>query len=123
MVTFSLCMIVKDEEPVLARCIQSVHGIFDEIIIVDTGSTDNTKQIARQFTKRIYNFEWVDDFAKARNFSFSKSTKDFIMWLDADDIITDENREKILQLKNTLDPNTDMVTMKYDLGGGSVLHP
>ena len=67
MVGISLCMIVKNEEDVLARCLESVRGIADEIIVVDTGSTDKTVEIARQFTNQVYYFEWRDDFSAARN--------------------------------------------------------
>lgn len=108
-------MIVKNEEAVLNRCLECIHDIADEIIIVDTGSTDSTKRIARKHTKKIYEFKWVDDFAKARNYSFSLATKDYIMWLDADDVITKENREKLILLKNNLPSNFDIVTMKYNV--------
>ena len=64
-------MIVKNEEKTLGRCLDSVKDIVDEIIIVDTGSDDNTKKIASQYTKRIYDFKWNDDFAAARNYSFN----------------------------------------------------
>ena len=69
--TISLCMIVKNEERVLARCLDSVADLVDEIIIVDTGSTDATKEIAARYTEKIYDFVWQDHFAAARNFSFS----------------------------------------------------
>ena len=113
MITISLCMIVKNEEDVLERCLNSCKAIADEIIIVDTGSTDKTKEIAFKYTDKVYNFQWVDDFSKARNFAFSKATKDYQMWLDADDIITKENIDKILELKQNLNPNIDIVTFKY----------
>lgn len=99
MPTLSLCMIVKDEERVLARCLDSVRKAVDEIIIVDTGSTDQTKAIARKYTEAIYDFDWVDDFSAARNFSFSKATMDYLLWLDADDVITPENLCALLDLK------------------------
>ena len=86
MISISLCMIVKTEELVLGRCLDSVKKLVDEIVIVDTGSTDNTKNIAKEYTDKIYDFIWNDDFSAARNYSFSKGTKDFILWLDADDI-------------------------------------
>lgn len=113
MATISLCMIVKNEEKVLSRCLESVRDAVDEIIIIDTGSTDNTKEIARKYTDLIYDFEWIDDFSAARNFSFSKATMDYIMWLDADDVITSENKNKIIDLKKNL-INTDIIMMKYN---------
>lgn len=116
MATLSVCMIVKNEEKVLARCLQSVQGLADEIVIVDTGSTDATKDIARSFTSQVYDFEWVDDFAAARNFSFSKATKDYIMWLDADDVLLDDDREAFEQLMRTLPENTDVVMCRYHTG-------
>jgi glycosyltransferase involved in cell wall biosynthesis len=67
MVTLSVCMIVKDEEQHLEACLQSVKGIADEIIIVDTGSTDKTREIAKQYTPHVFHFDWCDDFSKARN--------------------------------------------------------
>jgi glycosyltransferase involved in cell wall biosynthesis len=109
-------MIVKNEEEVLARCLNSVKDIVDEIIIVDTGSTDKTKEIAMQFTDKVYDFEWIEDFAAARNFSFSKATSDYQMWLDADDIIDDENRKKLTDLKKDL--TADIYMLKYDVGRG-----
>ena len=64
----SLCLIVKDEEDVLYRCLESVANIVDEIIVVDTGSSDGTKEIAQKFQAKIYDFKWIDDFAAARNY-------------------------------------------------------
>lgn len=114
-VGISLCMIVKNEEDVLARCLSSVRGVADEIIIVDTGSTDRTKEIAVKFNAVIYDFEWIDDFAAARNFAFDKATKDYIMWLDADDFLKESDRLKWIDLKRTLPPETDSVMMHYHL--------
>ena len=114
MISISLCMIVKNEEQVLERCLLSVQDLVDEIIIVDTGSTDKTKQIASKFTPLIYDFQWIDDFAAARNFSFSKATKDYQMWLDADDIFVEEDRMKFKKLKEGLNNTIDMITMKYN---------
>ena len=115
MITLSLCMIVKNEHDTLARCLDCVRDIADEIIIVDTGSTDDTKEIAKKYTDKVYDFEWCYDFAKARNFSFSKATKDYIMWLDADDVILEQDREKLKILKKILTPDIDMVMLKYNL--------
>lgn len=113
MAEFSLCMIVRNEEKVLARCLDSVEKLFDEIIICDTGSNDSTKEIAAEYTKNIYDFEWCDDFSAARNFAFSKATKDYIVWLDADDIINNENLDKLLSLKKHLSSNVDIVMLPY----------
>lgn len=79
----SVAMIVKNEESCLARALESVKD-FDEIVIVDTGSTDNTKEIAKKYTDKIYDFEWCDDFSKARNFAADKCSGDWILSLDAD---------------------------------------
>ena len=116
MITLSLCVIVKDEEKVLKRCLDSVKDIVDEIIIVDTGSHDKTKDIAKQYTDKLYDFKWIDDFSKARNFSFSKATKDYIIWLDADDVILEDDRIKLLNLKKKLDKSIDIVLLKYNTG-------
>ena len=118
MITISLCMIVKNEEDVLKRCLESVKDLADEIIIVDTGSSDRTKEIAAEYTKRIYEIPWKDDFAWARNFSFSKAEMDFCMWMDADDVMTEENREKFKKLKEQLTNETDLVMMKYAAATG-----
>lgn len=115
MFTLSLCMIVKNEEDVIGRCLECVKDIVDEIIIVDTGSTDTTKDIAAKYTDKIYYFEWINDFSAARNFSFSKATKDYIMWLDADDVITAENINALKKLKETMDSSIDVIMMKYDV--------
>lgn len=115
MSTISLCMIVKNEEAVLARCLDSVAGLVDEIIIVDTGSTDKTMEIAEYYTDKVYSFAWVDDFAAARNYSFSKATMDYCMWLDADDVIDDSQREEFTKLKETLAPTIDFVMMRYSV--------
>lgn len=104
MISISLCMIVKNEEAVIARCLDSVKDLVDEMNIVDTGSTDNTKEIVKQYTNRIFDFKWIDNFAAARNFSFQQATKDYILWLDADDLLNIEEQEKFRVLKNTLSP-------------------
>lgn len=115
MISISLCMIVKNEEDVIGRCLECVKGVVDEIIIVDTGSTDSTIEIVKKYTNHIYHFNWVDDFSKARNYAFSKATKDYLMWLDADDIIFENDIINLKQLKNNLDTSVDMVMMKYNV--------
>ncbi len=113
MATISLCMIVKNEAAVLARCLESVGDAVDEIVIVDTGSSDQTKQIAAQFTDKIYDFLWCDDFSAARNFSFSKATMEFAFWLDADDVLMPADRQIFVAQKETLFDAADMVMMRY----------
>lgn len=113
MPTISLCMIVKNEEMHIARCLDSVAELVDEIIIVDTGSTDRTMEIASHYTQKIYSHPWSDDFSDARNDSFSRASMDYCMWLDADDILEETEKDHFLQLKQTLSPDVDMVMMKY----------
>jgi glycosyltransferase involved in cell wall biosynthesis len=115
MVSISLCMIVKNEEKVLGRCLESIKDIVDEINIVDTGSTDKTVEVAQTYTDRIFHFEWIQNFAAARNFSFQQATKDYILWLDADDIIQKEDQKKFLLLKQDLSNSVDSVSMEYHL--------
>jgi len=122
-IKISLCMIVRDEEESIERCLTSVRGIADEIIIMDTGSTDRTKEIVSRFTDQIYDFEWIDDFGAARNAAFSKATKDYILWLDADDVFEDKDRELFLELKRTLDTRVDSVMMHYVLAKDSAGNP
>lgn len=117
MASISLCMIVRNEEKVLGRCLSCVRGFADEIIIVDTGSTDRTKEIAFSFTDKVYDFKWKDDFAAARNFAFSRGTGDYLFWLDADDVIRQEEWRKLMDLKRRLDmERPDVVMMKYAVG-------
>lgn len=113
MVTISLCMIVKNEEKVLARCLDSICDLMDEIIIVDTGSDDRTREIAARYTDKIYDFEWIKDFSAARNFAFSKASCDYIYSADADEVLDEENREKFKALKEVLMPEVEIVQMYY----------
>lgn len=115
MPTISLCMIVRNEEKSLGRCLSSVADIVDEIVIVDTGSTDRTKEIAAGFGARIYDFEWVDNFAAARNYSFSLGTCDYLLWLDADDVIEEADRVRFKALKASLSSEYHAVSMTYIL--------
>lgn len=113
MIEISLCMIVKNEEKVLARCLDSIVDLMDEIIIVDTGSTDSTKEIAGRYTDKIYDFTWVDDFSAARNFAFSKATKEYIYSADADEVLDETNHKRFSELKQVLLPEIEVVQMKY----------
>jgi len=111
--TLTLCMIVRDEQDTLSRCLDSVAGVFDEIVIVDTGSKDATKEIAARRGARVVEFEWIDDFAAARNFAFAQGSSELLMWLDADDVLLPVERDKLLALKADLNPRIDAVSMVY----------
>lgn len=96
----SLCMIVKNEEAWLPGVLESARPHVDEIIVVDTGSSDRTVDIAKQFGAKVYDFEWIYDFAAARNFSFSKATGEWILWLDADDGIVSTKGRNLREIVN-----------------------
>lgn len=91
----TLCMIVKNEEETLRNCLVSVKDYVDEIVIVDTGSIDDTKSIALSYTDKVYDFVWGNDFSEARNFSISKASNDWILVLDADEMIIEYNLNSI----------------------------
>src|SRR5206468_11124295 len=101
--TVSLCMIVRNEERQIAECLAPVSGLFDEIVVVDTGSRDATKAIAAQFTPLVFDFPWCDDFAAARNETLRRSRGDWIFWLDADDRVAPENVARLGALLDRLD--------------------
>lgn len=86
MSAISLCMIVRNEELNIRRCLDSVKNYVDEMVIVDTGSADRTKAVCSEYGARIFDFEWKNDFAAARNFSLEKARGDWILWLDADEV-------------------------------------
>ncbi len=102
----SLCMIVKNEEKMLPGCLDSVKELADEMIIVDTGSTDRTKEIAMEYGARVIDFEWIDDFAAARNESIKHSTADWILYLDADERI---GKNSTGNLRNILETAPDEI--------------
>ena len=112
----SLCMIVRNEEESLGRCLDSVRDAVDEIIIVDTGSTDRTKEIASLYTDRIYDYAWCDDFSAARNKAFSYASKPFLMWMDADDVLEGSELPKLLALRERLAEEVDAVMLPYHCG-------
>lgn len=113
MPTISVVMIVKNEERCLEGCLDSLRGIADEMIVVDTGSTDATKAIAAKFADKIYDFTWTGRFCDARNFAFSKANCDYIYSADADELLDAENQEKFRVLKEALLPEIEIVQMYY----------
>lgn len=116
-------MIVKNEEQHLPGCLDSISDLVDEIIIVDTGSTDSTLAIAASYKAQIYHYKWSDDFSAAKNFAFAQATSDYILWLDADDCFRESDREKFLRLKETLPPEVDSVIMDYILAVDAAGNP
>ena len=95
MVRVSLTIIARDEERNLPHCLESVRGIFDEIVVVDTGSVDRTREIAHEHGARVFEFAWIDDFGAARNAALERVTGDYAFWLDADDVIEPPERGKL----------------------------
>lgn len=91
----SLCMIVKNEEANVPACLQSVADLVGEMILVDTGSTDRTREIGRSLGARVYDFAWVDDFAAARNESIRHATRPWVFWLDGDESLDEANRQRL----------------------------
>ena len=112
-VTLSVCLIVKDEERVLGRCLSAAVMFADELIVVDTGSKDRSREIAAQYTPLVYSEPWQNSFARARNYAASKAGGDFVMWLDADDVMHPEEIRKLIELKKRLTLQTDTVLMTY----------
>ena len=118
--SITLCMIVKDEEKYLDRCLRSVKGKVDEIIVVDTGSADSTVEIAKKHNADIQHFEWIDDFAAARNYSIRGVKTDYILVLDADEYL-DEKAD----LQQLLESGKDcyrLLLKNYQIAGNSVIH-
>jgi GT2 family glycosyltransferase/predicted Zn-dependent protease len=107
-----LCMIVKNEENHLGPCLDSAADLFDEIVIVDTGSADRTKEIAGRYGARLADFPWADSFSAARNEGLRHATRRWIMWLDADDRLDEINRTRLRELFRSLGDERDAYAMK-----------
>ena len=116
MSSISLCMIVKNEEEKIERCLKSLLPYGFEIIIVDTGSTDNTKEVARKYTPNVYDFSWNDNFSEARNFSLSKASNEWIFVLDSDEWIKSLDVEELLYFMNHLSHAAGAVTRENITG-------
>jgi glycosyltransferase involved in cell wall biosynthesis len=98
----SLCMIVRNEAACLARCLESVRSLVQEINVVDTGSTDTSQTIAAGHGAKVYDFPWRDDFAAARNEALRHASQPWVLSMDADDVVDDVNRAKLAELISTL---------------------
>lgn len=123
----SLTMIVKDEAEFLRGCLESVEGIADEIIIVDTGSTDGTIDIAKEFTNNVFTYKWNDDFASARNEALKKANAKWILYLDADERLNVTDKDKFREFLANLDEsiggiNCIIESEHYKLDGSSEIH-
>lgn len=103
----SLCMIVRDSARTLGACLESIRPWVDEMIVVDTGSKDDTKEIAARFGAKVFDFPWVDSFAAARNESLKHATGEWVFWMDSDDVIDADNGRKLRELvrREPHDPN------------------
>ena len=113
-------MIVKNEELNLAKCLMSVKPVADEIIVVDTGSTDKTKAIASALGAKVFDFPWTNDFSEARNYSLSKASGDWILVLDADEMVSPLDHDKLKKLINRKAEKRvayTMVTRNYTRSG------
>lgn len=95
-----LAVIAKNEEKNMSQWFESVKGLFDQYVFVDTGSTDKTVEIAKEYGLEVHHFDWIKDFSAARNFAFSKAKTDYICWLDLDDVL--ENREGFILFRDTV---------------------
>lgn len=109
----SLCMIVRDEERWITACLESVRGVVDEMIVVDTGSRDLTPDLAERCGARVYACAWNDDFAAARNFSLDRASGDWILWLDADERLDPANRRSIRDVLGTDKWLASLVVVNY----------
>lgn len=115
-ITLSLCMIVKNEGAHMARCLSSLKPVVDEIIVVDTGSTDETKMLSEVFGAKVFDYAWADDFAAARNFSLSKARGRWILVMDADEVISPLDYRRLKQLlrkQRTADVAFSVMTRNY----------
>jgi glycosyltransferase involved in cell wall biosynthesis len=111
----SVALIVRNNEDTLNECLSSIKSFADEIIIVDTGSTDKTKEIASKHTPFLFDFSWCDDFSAARNYALKKCTRDYRMMIDSDDFVSKSEALKLKQLKKSFHLY-DMIQIKYRYG-------
>lgn len=118
MSTISACLIVKNESAHLARCLDSLVGWVDEIIVVDTGSTDDTVAIARRYTSHVHFFRWCDDFSAARNAALQYATQDWILIVDADHEVPEVTRSLIPLYLAKQDATTPCVLLFRQLTQG-----
>lgn len=121
--SLSVCIIVKDEGEGFRRALRNLHLFADEIVVVDTGSRDNTVEVAKEYTPHVLHFPWIDDFSAARNFSIDHATGTHFMWLDSDDEISEEDASRLRQHFAALQEDVEVVYLPYvysqDAGGNA----
>jgi Glycosyltransferases involved in cell wall biogenesis len=108
-------MIVNNDEDVLSNCLESVRYAVDEIVIIDTSSSDGIKKIANKYTSKVLKYKWSNDFSDARNYSFSLATGEYIFWLDAQDVLLARDVENLQKLKQNIGDDVDIVLMKHNI--------
>ncbi|MFT9055972.1 MAG: glycosyltransferase [Ethanoligenens sp.] len=118
----TLCMIVKNEHTCLERCLQSVQGVVDQIVVVDTGSTDDSQEICRRYHAEVYPREWDDDFAAARNAGIEKAKGRWILWMDADEQLETTQKDVFLKELRDSDASLFSVRMVHFMGERPDLH-
>ena len=120
MKSLSVTLICKNEQHNLARLLPQL-SFADEIVVVDTGSTDDTMSVAKKFTKSVFQFAWCDDFSKARNCAIKHTTCDYVMWIDADDVVPPETQQFLIKWKKDdmgwkkTQNSADFLYMKYEM--------
>lgn len=110
--SLALCVIAKNESKNIERLTKSVEGCFDKMYLTDTGSSDNTVELAKSLGWEVSHFDWVFDFSEARNFNFKQATENYVMWLDLDDVLT--NKENFINWRNTAMGFADFWLATYD---------
>lgn len=113
--TWSLAVVSLDAEALLGRLLSDVKSIADEIVVLDTGSNDRTRQIAESFGARVVDFDWAGDFSAARNRSFEECSSDWILWLDVDDRVTPTSLEALQKLKSSMPSEVDVIKLDHHL--------
>lgn len=111
--SISLCLIAKNEEGNLKKCLRSFGELADEMIVADTGSTDKTKKIAKENGAKVFDYKWCDDFSAARNFAISKATKKWVMVVDADDVIDKKSTQQIKDYLKKIPSDAKIILLPY----------
>lgn len=120
MLSLSVCIIARNEASCIEKCLSSVASYVKEIIVVDTGSIDGTKEIAQKYTSNVYDFQWIDDFSAARNYAISKASQPFIFMIDADEKLNPESLPLLEKYCNELNGFAGRVKQVNQLGSGEV---